>query len=292
MKAASLQTTRWTQIAKAVAVPWTIAALLAVETALLWPRPSPPMPPSPQPAAAVSATDPDNPPISAYPLEDHLRFSFLNHGVTLDYVTVPPWMMPANHGIRVKNGAHVFILKSLDQLSGLVHIDTSADALRFAQLMTSRAYAYNYDAAELEILSYSQSLRPPFKVPAKFLGPNFLVPPGKQVSGKRPFMLYIDPAFTVIKLPSGWLGVLADHDYHAGAFTAPVTQKTPDGFQIERWICCLDREIDTKSPPIQLWTVQRWRETVSPSGVYHRQVIVSKPARKYGQTTLYLPSKI
>jgi hypothetical protein len=287
MKLPGLRTRDLAEIARQAAVPWTIAALLVVETALLWPRPTLPTQPSAQAATTASATDVNDPPIPEFPLKDHLHFSFLNPGVALDYVTVPTGMIPESHGIRVKNGAHIFILKSLDQMSGLVHIDSPEDALQFVQLTTSRAYAYNYDARELEILSYSQSLRPPFKVPAKFLGPVFVAPPGKHLQ-----MWYIDPHFTIIKLPSGWLGVLADNDYRAGEFTAPVIRKTPDGFRIERWIGCYDREIDIKHVPIQLWTVQLWRETVSPSGVYQRQVIVFRPAGKYGRARLYFPSKI
>jgi hypothetical protein len=197
-----------------------------------------------------------NPTVTDLPLEHHILCPFLNPGVGLDLVDTNPSGLPSNPGIRVHTRTHDFLLKSLDQLTGLVHINNTQNALQFVRLRTSRAYAYVYVPPVLEIISTSQALQPAFKWPDNDQG----LPPAE------------------------WEGVLPNRDYQSLGFTPPVVRRTPDGYQIERWICRCDWERYGEGQ-----TVERWRETIGPTGQYRRQILESKPAPKSEGIALAVP---
>ena len=222
------------------------------------------------------------PPISQLPVEGHLHFSFLNPGVTMDLVNASPEVIPMSRRLRVKNGPHVFFLDSLGQLNSLVHIDTPKDALAFVRLRTSRAYMDNYHSVEVEIISQSQSIQASFAVPAKFLGPAFMSP-----HVGTPGIWFVDPKYTIVTLPSGWLGVLSDRDYKIRGFTPPVVRQTTNGFQIDHWVCGFI------SPKLDLpHTIEKWREIVGPTGSYEKHVLVSMKVRRYRHGNLSIPWRL
>jgi hypothetical protein len=180
-----------------------------------------------------------------------LRLGCERAGVNLYQVDTMPLALPSEAGqrIAVSYGEQTQLVRELNQLRGLLRIDSGEAALRFVRLRTSPAtwHMWPDGPSEVEIVAASRA-------------PNL---PNYGLSG---FGSWIVKHWR--KSSSGLHGILSHEVCRAIGFGPPSVHRESGGFTIERW---------TYAERGRRWTqsIQKVREHVGEDGEYRRTTVAT-----------------